>query len=120
MERSRLVAKARLNTLMHLAQSRLAIAASGYDGPLDATPDATAAPSTDDGIASFDLKALAARVAAEQASVELAVREYKPDVELAASYDSFWQGINGHPCSGRSARGTSTFPCNCTPEVRRS
>jgi cobalt-zinc-cadmium efflux system outer membrane protein len=41
--------------------------------------------------------ALADRVAAEQASASLAAAESKPDVELLASYDSFWHGAAGRP-----------------------
>ncbi len=95
LERSRLVAKARLNTLMHLAPDS-PLPPPDTTAPLTQTPDATALRARAMELRP-DLKALAARVAAEQASVELALREYKPDVELAASYDSFWQGVNGHP-----------------------
>jgi outer membrane protein TolC len=38
-----------------------------------------------------DLKALADRVAADRAALALARKEYCPDVELMAAYDSFWQ-----------------------------
>jgi outer membrane protein, heavy metal efflux system len=44
-----------------------------------------------------DLKALAARLAADEAAVDGAAREFKPDVELLAAYDGFWQGANGRP-----------------------
>lgn len=95
LERTRQVAKARLNTLMHLSP----------DSPLpppDKTPPSTETPDArelrDRAFAARpDLKALADRTAAEEASVELALREYKPDVELLAAYDSFWQGTGGRP-----------------------
>ncbi len=95
LERFRQVAKARLNTFMHLPPDS-PLPAPDSTPPLTRTPDA----STLRGMAIEarpDLKALAARLAAEEASVQVALREYKPDVEVLASYDSFWQSINGHP-----------------------
>lgn len=41
-----------------------------------------------------DLQALTARVAADTASLGLAEREYYPDVEAMAAYDSFWQAAD--------------------------
>jgi outer membrane protein TolC len=38
-----------------------------------------------------DLAAIASRVRAEQAAVELAERQFYPDTEIYAKYDSFWQ-----------------------------
>ena len=38
-----------------------------------------------------DLAALAARVRAEEAAVELALKQYYPDAEFFGRYDSFWQ-----------------------------
>jgi outer membrane protein TolC len=38
-----------------------------------------------------DLRALAERIKAEQANLGLAHREFCPDVELMAAYDSIWQ-----------------------------
>jgi cobalt-zinc-cadmium efflux system outer membrane protein len=38
-----------------------------------------------------DVLAAASRLAAEQATLALAVRDYKPDVEVAAAYDAIWQ-----------------------------
>lgn len=38
-----------------------------------------------------DLRALAERIAAEEASLALAFKEYYPDVEVMAAYDAFWQ-----------------------------
>ena len=39
-----------------------------------------------------DLQALAARIAADQNALALAQKEYRPDVEVMAAYDGFWQG----------------------------
>jgi cobalt-zinc-cadmium efflux system outer membrane protein len=38
-----------------------------------------------------DVAALEQRLAAEQAAVALALKEYKPDFEAMAAYDAFWQ-----------------------------
>ncbi len=38
-----------------------------------------------------DLAAIASRVRAEQAAVELALRQFYPDTEFYGKYDSFWQ-----------------------------
>jgi outer membrane protein, heavy metal efflux system len=95
LERARQVAKARLNTLMHLPPDA-PLPPPAHSAPVTQTPEAAALRAM--AIAARpDLKALAARVVAEEAAVELAIREFKPDVELMASYDSFWQGANGHP-----------------------
>jgi outer membrane protein TolC len=87
LERIRRVAVARLNTLMHLppttplppppkqliVEPSLPPAEPLHARAVEARPD---------------LKALADRVAAEQASVALALREYYPDVEAIAAYDT--------------------------------
>ncbi len=44
-----------------------------------------------------DVRAATARVAAEEAALALAEKEYKPDVELMAAYDGFWQDAPGRP-----------------------
>ena len=95
LQRARQVAKARLNTLMHLLPDS-PLPPPDKAAPLTQTPEPLTlrAMAID---ARPDLRALADRIAAEEASVQLAIKEYKPDVELLASYDSFWQGINGHP-----------------------
>lgn len=40
-----------------------------------------------------DLKALAARIQAEQASVALAIKEFYPDFEFMGRYDQFWTDV---------------------------
>lgn len=94
LRRARLVAIARLNTLMHLP------------------PDAPLLPPADAGVVTLlpdaaklreaargrpDVRAVVARVAAEESALALALREYKPDVEVMAAYDGFWQGTGGPP-----------------------
>jgi outer membrane protein TolC len=90
LQRMRQVATARINTLMHLPP----------DSPLppppatidlgEALPDARLLRQA--ALANRpDLKALADRIAAEEATLGLAHKEYCPDFELMAAYDSIWQ-----------------------------
>jgi outer membrane protein TolC len=90
LERMREVASARLNTLLHLPP----------DAPLPPPPQQlsfAAAPQDVQALRQAalarrpDLQALADRVAAEQASLALARRDFAPDFELMAAYDAFWQ-----------------------------
>jgi outer membrane protein TolC len=94
LRRARLVAIARLNTLMHLPP----------DGPLPPPADAgTTTPLPDAvklrevALSRPDVRAAAARITAEEAALALALKEYKPDVEVMAAYDGFWQGPGGPP-----------------------
>jgi outer membrane protein TolC len=89
LERMRRVAVARLNTLMHLAP----------DSPLPPPPKEVR---VQDGLPEAqalraaaltrrpDLNALADRIAAEEAALALACKEFYPDVEVMAAYDTFW------------------------------
>ena len=94
LRRARLVAVARLNTLMHLPP----------DGPLPppadwgvATPLPEAAKLREAALNRPDVRAVVARVASEEAALALAQKEYNPDVEVVAAYDGFWQGQGGPP-----------------------
>jgi outer membrane protein TolC len=94
LRRARLVALARLNTLMHLPPD------GALPPPADAAqpaplPEATQLRAT--ALGRPDVRALVARVASEEAALALAVKEYKPDVEVMAAYDGFWQGAGGPP-----------------------
>jgi outer membrane protein TolC len=84
------VAVARINTLMHLpTHSRLPPPPKQLQlaAPL---PDVQALQAT--AVAARpDLQALADRIAAEQASLALAQKEFYPDFEVMAAYDAFWQ-----------------------------
>ena len=89
LERMREVAVARLNTLMHLPP----------DSPLPPAPVHSIAvapiPETpalrEEALARRpDLKALADHLAADQAALCLAKKEYYPDFEVMAAYDDFW------------------------------
>ena len=90
LERARHVASARLNTLMNLPpDSALPPAPKGLAKP-EAVPPAAAL--REAAVARRpDLQALTARIAADQASLQLAEREFYPDIEAMAAYDSFWQ-----------------------------
>jgi outer membrane protein TolC len=90
LQRVRQVALARINTLMHLPPDlplplppeKLALA--------EALPDALAL--RQEALAARpDLKALADHIAAEEAALGLAHKEYCPDFEVMAAYDTFWQ-----------------------------
>ncbi|MFO0842297.1 MAG: TolC family protein [Gemmataceae bacterium] len=90
LERLRPVAVARINTLLHLPPtSPLPPPPENVeiDGPL---PEAAAlrARALE---RRPDLRALAERIRAEQASLGLAQKEFYPDFELLAAYDSIWQ-----------------------------
>jgi outer membrane protein, heavy metal efflux system len=89
LERSRTVAVARVNTLMHLPPDA-PLPPPGKLRPPDALPDASALRQL--ALTQRpDLKALADRVAAAQSAVALACKEYCPDVEVMAAYDAIWQ-----------------------------
>lgn len=90
LEQLRQVAVARLNTLMHLPP----------DAPLPPPPASlpAAAPPADAATLRAaalarrpDLLALNNRLAAEEANLGLARKEYYPDVEVVGAYDAFWQ-----------------------------
>ncbi len=90
LERVREVAVARINTLMHLPPD-----ASLPPPPVTAQPPA-AVPETpalrEAAIARRpDLKAQTDRIAAEQAALQLARKEFGPDIEVIGAYDTFWQ-----------------------------
>jgi len=90
LRRIRQVATARLNTLMHRP----------VDAPLG--PPAASLPLVGDmpDVAVLrqcaasrrpDLQALLSRLAADQAALALARKEFAPDFEVMAAYDAFWQ-----------------------------
>jgi len=90
LERMQRVAAVRLNTLMNLPP----------EAPLPPPPAQLAAAGESLDPASLralavsrrpDLAALANRIEAERAALGLACKEYKPDFEVMAAYDAFWQ-----------------------------
>jgi outer membrane protein TolC len=87
LERMRRVAIARINTLMHLPT----------DAPLPPPPEEVRPGEPLPGLRLLqaaavasrpDLRALEARVAAERASLGLAQKEFRPDLEVTAAYDT--------------------------------
>jgi outer membrane protein TolC len=93
--RAKAVAAARLNALVHEPSGRAVPLPA--DGPVFLPPPSPEELVTRALAVRPDLKGLAARVAAEEAAVAAADREYKPDVELLAAYDGFWQDAGGRP-----------------------
>lgn len=90
------VARARLNTLMHLPPD--AVMAEPPEAVGQSTPLPESAKLRESAAATRpDVRALSDRIASEEAAVALALREYHPDVELIAAYDGFWQGSGGRP-----------------------
>ena len=95
LKRARQVACARLNTLAH--QPADAPLPPAEELPSAATPGDTAELRARAAANRPDLKALSDRLAADEALLNLAQLEYKPDFELLAAYDGFWQGAGGRP-----------------------
>jgi outer membrane protein, heavy metal efflux system len=90
LERMRQVAVARLNTLLHLPPDTPLLPPPKALRPVDALPEPAVLRA--EALARRpDLRALADRVAAEQAAVASAHREFCPDFEVMAAYDAFWQ-----------------------------
>jgi outer membrane protein TolC len=89
LERQREVAVARINTLLHLPpDAPLPPPAQevGLAGPLPDTPLLRQAAQA----RRPDLQALANRIAAEQASLALARKEFYPDFDVMGAYDTYW------------------------------
>ncbi len=91
LRRARLVAVARLNTLMHMPPDVPLPPPAEAERP---APLPEAAKFREAALGRPDVRAVVARVAAEEATLALAAKEYKPDVELMAAYDGFWQGTD--------------------------
>lgn len=89
LQRMREVAVARINTLMHLPpDSPLPPPPAELPAPVE-MPDTTLLRSA--ALARRpDLKVLSDRIAADQANLALAKKEFAPDIEVMAAYDSFW------------------------------
>jgi outer membrane protein, heavy metal efflux system len=94
LRRARLVAVARLNTLMHLPPDA-PLPPPADAGPFGPLPEAASL--REAAVARPDLRAVVARVAAEEAALAMALKEYNPDFEVMAAYDGFWQDAMGRP-----------------------
>jgi outer membrane protein TolC len=90
LERMRQVAVARINTLMHLPTSSI-LPPPPKELHLAETPADVQALQAVAAAQRPDLQALADRVAADEASLALARKEFYPDFEVMAAYDAFWQ-----------------------------
>ncbi len=90
LRRARLVAVARINTLMH-ASIDAALPPSAEIRTEAALPDA-ANLRTLATQSRPDLRAATDRLMADEAALALAQKEYNPDVEVMSAYDGFWQG----------------------------
>jgi outer membrane protein TolC len=89
-ERMRRVARARLNTLLR-RNPTAALPPPPRTLTLDAESPAIGNLQQMATVQRPDLAALAARVRAEEAAVNLALKQYYPDAEFFGRYDSFWQ-----------------------------
>jgi outer membrane protein TolC len=90
LERMRQVAIARINTLMHQSPDA-ALPPPPKKLPVDDRLHEPTALRCAALARRPDLLALSNRVAADQASLALAQKDYKPDLEVMAGYDTFWQ-----------------------------
>jgi outer membrane protein TolC len=98
LERMHRVAVARINTLAYLAPDVPLPPPPKTLAALEALPDASALRQA--ALGRPDLKALADRINAEEAALGLAYKDYCPDFELMAAYDSFWQERQLRPMVG--------------------
>jgi outer membrane protein TolC len=90
LNRNRKVAIARINTLLHRDPDYPLAPPPGELPAVEDLPPADELRIT--AVASRpDLAAIAARLRAEEASLELAHKNYLPDVEVMGRYDAFWQ-----------------------------
>lgn len=90
LERMRRVAIARINTLMHLSPDSLLPPVPDRLAPLPPLPPVDVIRSCAQSQRP-DLQALANRIAADEATLRLAQKEFCPDFEVMAAYDAFWQ-----------------------------
>jgi outer membrane protein TolC len=89
LERLRSVAVARINTLLNLDPQSPLPPPPTEIAVADGLPEATAL--REAALARRpDLRALANRIAAEEAALALAHKEYYPDFNVMAAYDTFW------------------------------
>jgi len=90
LERMRQVAVARINTLANLPPDTPLPPPAKEVAPVDALP---AAPILRAAALDHrpDLRALTERLAADQAALDFARKEFYPDVEVMAAWDTFWQ-----------------------------
>jgi outer membrane protein TolC len=89
--RMREVVVARMNTLMHLPPDSPLPSPPKELALAEPLPDARALRET--ALARRpDLRVLSDRIAADEASLAVAAKEFYPDFEVMGAYDAFWQG----------------------------
>jgi outer membrane protein TolC len=90
LDEMRQIAIARINTLLHVPTNSTLPVPPKEVKPTEELPEVELLQAT--ALAKRpDLQALADRIKAEEASLALAQKEFYPDLEVAAGYDSFWQ-----------------------------
>lgn len=92
LKRMREVAAAKINTLLHLSPDT-ALPSPPEQLSIGSELPAAIEIRTMALLRRPDLAAATNRLSAEQAKLALALREYKPDVEVAAAYDALWQEL---------------------------
>jgi cobalt-zinc-cadmium efflux system outer membrane protein len=93
LNRMRKVTQARINTLLHL-EPDLSLPPSAQEIPLELEKRNSEQLREDARANRPDLRSLEDKIRADDAAVQLARREFSPDYEALAAYDSFWQGMD--------------------------
>lgn len=93
LRRMRQVARARINTLLHL-EPDLELPPPVKDMVFEVAARSAEELRQQARDNRPDLRALEGKIRAEEAGVQLARREFAPDYEAMAAYDSFWQGMD--------------------------
>lgn len=91
--RVRKVARARINTLLHL-EPDLPLPAPLKELEFSKESRSSGSLRQEAGNQRPDLKGLKEKIRLDEAALQLARREFSPDYETMAAYDSFWQGMD--------------------------
>lgn len=93
LNRMRKVTQARINTLLHL-DPELSLPPSAQEVSLEFEKRNSEQLREEARANRPDLRSLEDKIRADDAAVQLARREFSPDYEALAAYDSFWQGMD--------------------------
>jgi outer membrane protein TolC len=93
LNRMRKVTQARINTLLHL-EPDLSLPPSSREIPLEIEKRNGEQLREEARANRPDLRSLEDKIRADDAAVQLARKEFSPDYEALAAYDSFWQGMD--------------------------
>jgi outer membrane protein TolC len=93
LNRMRKVAQARINTLLHL-EPDLSLPPSLREIPLEIEKRNGEQLREEARANRPDLRSLEDKIRADDTAVQLARKEFSPDYEALAAYDSFWQGMD--------------------------